>query len=513
MDVRDVGVALWRQRPLVGLILVITGGAVAAGISLAPKSYAATATISAAEQPGVADTEDPDALRATLAELANSQGVVDEVLLRIPTDRTVAELRRSIQGDWVRGTILVDVTVEDRDPDTAAEIANTVAAVLVDGVVVMEVAGPSLGRSLTLTTSDTAHVPDNFSSPDLRFSLGLGLLLALGLATSAAVWRDRRTHTVDDAAAVENAAIAPLLAHLTPPRDLTTMPALHPGTGEADLFRHLRLALENQAEAGSPRVVVAGISHGDVNVWIGANVALALAGTGQRVLLVDGRMGDRFGKPVEDAPDTPGLYDVLLGADLETAMSPGPVDLLEVLPAGRYGDAKVPELIAQRFLPVMESAAAEFDHVVVIGPPLDVCDDSRAMAVDSSIVLALVEGSVSANALRQHADRIRAVGARLLGVVLLAKPERNGLPACRPRTSRSRPTAGYTSCTCPCRRPAAWPRWPPATCATRSSAAGTSRWPARRGATWGTPRARPVPRSGGGVRRPTTARCLARWSG
>jgi succinoglycan biosynthesis transport protein ExoP len=421
MDVRDVGVALWRQRPLVVLILVITGSAVAAGIFLAPKTYAATATISAAEQPGVAAADDPDALRATLAELANSRGVVDEVRDRIPTDRSVAELRRAIQGDWVRGTILVDVTVKDRDPDTAAAIANAVTAVLVDRDVVGDVAGPSLDHSLVLTISDPAQAPDTFSSPDLRISVGLGVLLALGLATSAAVWRDRRTHTLDDAAAVEDAATAPLLAHLTPPRDLTTMPALHPGTGEADLFRHLRLALETQAGAGSPRVVVAGITHGDVNVWIGANVALALAGTGQRVLLVDGRMGDRFGTPVEDAPDTPGLYDVLLGADLETAMSPGPVDLLEVLPAGRHGDAQVSELIEQRFVTAMESAATEFDHVVVIGPPLDACEDSRAMAVDSSIVLALVEGSVSANALRQHADRIRAAGARLLGVVLVAK--------------------------------------------------------------------------------------------
>ncbi len=240
------------------LILVITGSAVAAGIFLAPKSYAATVTISAAEEPGVAETDDPDALRATLAELANSRGVVDEVRQRIPIDRSVAELRRSIQGDWVRGTILVEVTVEDRDPDTAAAIANTVADVLVEGDVVTEVAGPSLDRSLALTTSDPAQVPGTFSRPDLRFALGLGLLLALGLATAAAVWRDRRTHTVDDAAAVEDAATAPLLAHLTPPRDLTTMPALHPGTGEADLFRHLRLALEAQADAGSPRVVVAG---------------------------------------------------------------------------------------------------------------------------------------------------------------------------------------------------------------------------------------------------------------
>jgi hypothetical protein len=347
--------------------------------------------------------------------------VVDEVRDRIPTDRSVAELRRSIRGDWVRGTILVEVTVEDPDPDVAAAVANAVSGVLVEGDVLRELAGPTLDSSLVLTVSDPAEVPDSFSFPDLRLAVGLGVLVALGLATTAAVLRDRRTHTVDDAAGVEDAATAPLLAHLTPPKDLTTMPALHPGTGEADLFRHLRLALEAQAGAGSPRVVVAGITHGDVNVWIGANVALALAGTGQRVLLVDGRMGDRFGIPAEDAPDTPGLYDVLRGADLETALSPGPVDLLEVLPAGRYGDAKVPELIAQRFVTVMESASTEFDHVVVIGPPLDVCEDSREMAVDSSIVLALVEGSVSANALRQHADRIRATGARLLGVVLVAK--------------------------------------------------------------------------------------------
>jgi Mrp family chromosome partitioning ATPase len=159
-----------------------------------------------------------------------------------------------------------------------------------------------------------------------------------------------------------------------------------------------------------------------VNVWVGANVALALAGTGRRVLLVDGRMGERFGTPVEQAPDTPGLYDVLMGVDLGSALSPGPVDLLQVLPAGRYGDASVAELLAQRFGAVMDAAAAQFDNVVVLGPPLEVCDDSRAMAVDASIVLAVVEGSISAAALRAHAGRLRAGRAELLGVVLVARP-------------------------------------------------------------------------------------------
>src|SRR4051812_19988257 len=125
MDVRDVGVALWRQRPLVAAVLLVTGAGVAAGLALAPKTYAATATVSAATVPGVAGT-DADALRATLAELASSRGVVDAVRHQVRVERSDDQLRRSIHGEWVRDTVLVDITVEDRDPDAAAEIANAV---------------------------------------------------------------------------------------------------------------------------------------------------------------------------------------------------------------------------------------------------------------------------------------------------------------------------------------------------------------------------------------------------
>ena len=37
------------------------------------------------------------------------------------------------------------------------------------------------------------------------------------------------------------------------------------------------------------------------------------------------------------------------------------------------------------------------------------------------MVLAIVESSVSVGALRAHADRVRAVGAHLLGVVLIGR--------------------------------------------------------------------------------------------
>lgn len=259
----------------------------------------------------------------------------------------------------------------------------------------------------------------------LPLLVGAGVLVGLAATVAAAVLRDRLGHRIEDAAELEQAASSPLLAHLAPPRDLTSLPALHPGTADADLFRHLRLTLEDQAAAGRHRVVLAGVTGGEVTTWVGANLALALATAGRRVLLVDGRLGEAYGVPAADAPGTPGLYDVLMGVDLRTALTPGPVDLLRALPAGRCGEVDVPDLLDQRFVEVMDAAGDLFDHVVVLGPPLELSADSRAMARDGGMIVTVVEGAVTPARLRRHADRIRAAGARLLGAVLVARePDR-----------------------------------------------------------------------------------------
>lgn len=419
MDVRDAGAALWRQKLLVLLILVIAGAGVAVGLWLAPKSYSAEASVSAEPDPTVvASPAELNELRATLGELASSGDVVVAVQERLRTEagveRDLVDLQQSIRGEWVEGTILVQVTVVDRSPRVAAATANLVAEEL-DEV-------PAGADAFVLKVSDRAAPPTRFSEPDLRVVIPLSALAALLLAAFAGLVRDRWAHTVDDAASAEDAAIAPLLAHLSAPRDPTEMPALQPGTGAADRFRYLRMALEAEAASGvSNKVVVAGVTSGDSTVWLAANVAISLAGVGRRVLLVDGRMGERFGRPVEDEPDTAGLYDVLTGAPIEEALSPGPVELLSVLPSGNWGDEPVERLLKSRFSTVMDRATEGFDVVVVLAPPLDVCDDARLMAVGGALVITVPQGGVSTTRLRTHADKIRALGARVLGVVLISR--------------------------------------------------------------------------------------------
>ena len=417
MEPHDLVGALWRQRLLVALVFVVTGLAVTLGVILAPKSYTATAVISAtATEAAGQNVEDLDSLRGTLGELANSRSVVDDVRSRIDAERSAEDLRRSISGEWISGTILIQLVVEDSDPDVAAQIANAVAKTLPEY-------DPTNGTAFLFTTTNSARPPATYSSPNILLSGGAGLVLATVLSCVGAVIRDGRRSTVDNARMAEDATKAPLLAHVLPPRDQTSLPALYPGTAAADAFRHLRLSLEAEASADPVKmVVVAGIGGGEINIWLGANLAISLAKVGRRVLLVDGRLGERGGSAIADAPSTMGLYDVLRGTKLDDALSSGPVDLLSVLPAGDGGGVSAEVLIETHFAGVMDEAKERFDVVVVLAPPMDTCDDARIMAAHGgSLLLALPEGTVSVATLRTHADRVRSVGARLLGVVLVGR--------------------------------------------------------------------------------------------
>jgi succinoglycan biosynthesis transport protein ExoP len=415
MDVRDFSAALWRQRLVVLIVLLTGGAAVAGGLWLAPKTYESTARIEALKEPASpADAAAVDRARRELAQAADAPAVLGAVRQDLEADRSIAVLADEVEGGWEPGRAIIEITVRDRDPVLAARIANSVA---------VRIAARSAEEGVVgATVSERATRSRTFVDPPLARVLLGGLGAALLLGVLLALLRDRRTETVEDANDVETAAVAPLLAHLTAPADLTTMPALRPGSAEADMFRHLRLALEAETTSGpSKKVVVAGVSTGDVDVWLGANAAISLANVGRRVLLVDGRMGDRFGRPAQPEPGTLGLYDVLRGADLDRAVSPGPVELLSVLPAGTWGEDEPDDLLEHAFDAVMADAAARFDVVVVLAPPLDVADDARQMAVAGSLLLAVPEGGVSSSMLRSQVTRVRTAGGKVLGVVLIGR--------------------------------------------------------------------------------------------
>ncbi len=412
MDMRDLGGALWRQRWLVILVVTFVGGAVALGVVLAPKTYSARAEVAAAAAGG-STGEDLDSLRGTLAENANSTDVMEQVRTQLDVERSVDELTRNVEASWVEGTVLIRVEARDSDPEVAADIANLVTAAL-------PLKDPSEG-AFRFSPSDPARVPLTFSSPNLLLAIGVGALLALVLGLSAALVRDRRTYTVSTAATVEQVLDIPVLAHIQPPREPGLL-AMYAGTPDADIFRRLRVSIEVEA-SGDPAglVVVTGVTDGDLNAWLAANLAISLAGVGRHTLLVDARMGAGASRPTDLEPASAGLYEVLRGAPLTSALNPGPVDGLEVISSGRWGAESHAELLETGFAEAAQDMRDRFDVVVVIANSITASDDAAIMGSQGAVLLGVTEGELRPHELTKVHYRLVASGSRLLGAVLVGR--------------------------------------------------------------------------------------------
>jgi Mrp family chromosome partitioning ATPase len=207
----------------------------------------------------------------------------------------------------------------------------------------------------------------------------------------------------------------PLLARLPrPPRSLRAEHRLimrdDPYGSQAEAFRVLRTNLDFfnlEYEARSVMVTSAGASQGKSTTV--ANLAVALARNGERVILVDldlrrPTLGRFFG-----LPQSPGLTDITLGrAQLDDALVPIPLaepessedglgsfDMggagsLQVLPAGS-DTRNVGELVGSAAVTALLGRLRErADLVLVDGPPLLGAGDGIALCarVDALLIVA-----------------------------------------------------------------------------------------------------------------------------
>lgn len=285
-NLRIFGRLLWHRRWVFTLVLLFVAVVVATGVTIADRTYTASARI--AVSPGEEFTDSPvdyAHLLGTLADVAESRPVLQDVTVSV-TGLDVDDLRDAVEGSVVSGTVLVQVAATDSDPERAARVANAVVAAL-------PVHAPRSG-AFTFAVTEPAVVPASFTSPNLKVIVLAGGVLALGLALAAAVLADRLFRTVDTADEVAATTGAGLLGVLPRPEDGAGVPAADPDSRDFDSLRALRVALEfASSEQPTRSLVVAPVTDHRWSGWLEVNLAVALAEVGHRVLLID---ADRSGR-------------------------------------------------------------------------------------------------------------------------------------------------------------------------------------------------------------------------
>jgi capsular exopolysaccharide synthesis family protein len=195
-----------------------------------------------------------------------------------------------------------------------------------------------------------------------------------------------------------------------------------PRSAAAESFRTLRNALYFNSSGESPRVVqISACDREDGGSTVTANLAISLAQTGKRVLLIDAdmqkrRMDQMFGITRPEA----GLA-TLVTSDIEPndVIQQTAVNNLWLLPAGPVPSDACELFTSPRFRELINLVRDSYDHVLIDTEPLLVASDPGVIATHTDgVVLTLRLTRDSRQRARRAKQMLERQDAKILGVVV-----------------------------------------------------------------------------------------------
>lgn len=197
----------------------------------------------------------------------------------------------------------------------------------------------------------------------------------------------------------------------------------------AEAFKYLRTNL-HFTKSFSPRtILITSPGPGEEKETVAANLAIALARSGQRVWLVEGDLR----RPALDGVwafrdvfhnSTAGLSSYLSGeASLHQVLVPTFIENLWYLPAGRVPSNPSELLGRPQLRDLLTKHLAEVDTIIVDAPPVMPVTDAAIIApfVNGTLLVCNV-GSTPRSAAARARQQLEAVGGEVLGVVATGVP-------------------------------------------------------------------------------------------
>ena len=201
LDFKDLLLMLWQKIYWV-IAAAVLGGAIAFLVSyfMMTPMYSATASLYVYNGEKVSDRVSQSDLVAsqqlveTYIVIIKSDSVLEEVSRRTGDEFTAEEIRDMLSASATNGTEAFTITVENKNPETAQRLVNTIIEVIPNEIIRVVKAG-------AVEIIDRAKVPEDPSSPNIPLNTAVGILLGFILCVAIIVARsmfDTTVHTEDD---------------------------------------------------------------------------------------------------------------------------------------------------------------------------------------------------------------------------------------------------------------------------------------------------------------------------
>lgn len=432
MDTANLVKVFRKGWLLITIGISLGGGAGLAAAEVATPEYtAAVKLFVAVRTPDAASATDVSQGNAaaqqkvrSYADVILTESILQPVIDELGLDTTPTALARRVQPTINTNTVVMTIAVTDESARRSARIADAIGTSFIRVIEGLEKPSADATSLVRASTIQSAVVPGAPSSPNKPLHVAVGLALGALLGFGAALLRsvvDTRVHGPHDVAAVTD---SPLLATLGFDHEAKRRPLIvsaDPRNPLAEAYRALRTNLQFvDLGPGNGSFVVTSAMPSEGKTTSTANLAIALAETGARVVLIDAdlrrpRIADVMG--IENAA---GLTDLLIGrAEVHDVVQPWGRTKLDVLPAGLVPPNPSELLGSAAMQALLGLLTEQYDHVLLDAPPLLPVTDAAVLAtMTSGAVVVTSARSSRTPQLRAALDRLDRVGASVLGVVV-----------------------------------------------------------------------------------------------
>ncbi|MBB5642795.1 polysaccharide biosynthesis tyrosine autokinase [Cryobacterium roopkundense] len=359
----------------------------------------------------------------SFAQLTKSSLVLAPVIDQLGLEGTAKALANSVNVSTPQNTVVLDVAVDNDDPERAALISNAVAASLSKNVEQIAPKTVDGTPSVSVRVIEPATVPTEPSSPNVRINVLAGFLLGLFLSILIIVLRqvlDTRVHSVAILTALTDLPLLGSIEQSKKKMDPLVM-LRDPRSRTAELYRQMRANLAFVAvDSTSLSIVVTSSIAGEGKSTITSNLAQALSEGGQRVLLIDADLRRPAIANYAGLEGQVGLTTVLVGrADYRDVIQPWGTSGLRVLPSGRIPPNPSELLSSRAMSDLVALLKDEYDVILIDAPPMSGAADAAILSrlVDGALVVA-DRTQVHRPQLLQTLDSLSKSGVHILGIVL-----------------------------------------------------------------------------------------------